>query len=296
MLKYFDTPIVEIRSKEAENAGVRILVKREDLNHPIVSGNKWWKLKYNLEEARKGENRTLLTFGGAYSNHIYASAGAAKELNLKSIGVIRGEEVLPLNSTLAFAKDCGMKLHFVSREDYSRKTKEHFIGTLREKFGDFYLIPEGGSNILAVEGCAEFVREKISSIDFNYLCLPVGTGGTMAGIISGLERRKKVIGFSVLKNGNFLNDEVKKLLLKYSDKDDQNWSIQMDYHFGGYAKKTSELNQFLERMKREHNLDLDSIYTGKMVAGVFDLISKKYFLKGSTILLLHTGGLQTVMR
>ena len=158
MLKYFDTPIVEIRSKEAGSAGVRILVKREDLNHPIVSGNKWWKLKYNLEEARKGETRTLLTFGGAYSNHIYASAGAAKELNLKSIGVIRAEEVLPLNAILAFAKTCGMKLHFVSREDYRKKAEEHFIENLRVRFGDFYLIPEGGSNSLAVKGCAEFAK------------------------------------------------------------------------------------------------------------------------------------------
>src|SRR6185369_6729802 len=130
MLKYFDTPIVEIRSKEVENAGIKILIKREDLNHPIVSGNKWWKLKYNLEEAEKSENRMLLTFGGAYSNHIYASAGAAKELNLQSIGVIRGEEVLPPNSTLTFAKDCGMKLHFVSREDYRKKSQEYFIQNL----------------------------------------------------------------------------------------------------------------------------------------------------------------------
>src|SRR6185369_8497756 len=130
MLKYFDTPILEIRSKEIENAGVKLLIKREDLNHPIVAGNKWWKLKYNLEEAEKLESRTVLTFGGAYSNHIYASAGAAKELNLKSIGVIRGEEILPLNSTLFFAKDRGMKLHFVSREDYRKKSQEYFIQNL----------------------------------------------------------------------------------------------------------------------------------------------------------------------
>ncbi|HEV8513070.1 MAG TPA: pyridoxal-phosphate dependent enzyme [Cyclobacteriaceae bacterium] len=294
MLKYFDAPIIEIESDLTVNAGVKILVKREDFNHPIVSGNKWWKLKYNLEEAEKLENRTLLTFGGAYSNHIYASAGAAKELNLKSIGVIRGEEVLPLNSTLAFAKDRGMKLHFVSREDYRKKSQEYFIQNLKEQFGDFYLIPEGGSNSLAVKGCAEFAREKLSLIDFDYLCLPVGTGGTMAGIIAGLEGKKSVLGFSVLKNGDFLNEEVRRLLQEYSEKDYLNWSIQTDYHFGGYAKKTSELEKFILQMKHEYDLNLDPIYTGKMVAGVFDLIKKNYFPRGSTILLLHTGGLQSI--
>jgi 1-aminocyclopropane-1-carboxylate deaminase len=293
MLKYFDTPIVEIQSKEADSAGVRILVKREDLNHPIVSGNKWWKLKYNLEEAEKYRHRTLLTFGGAYSNHIYATAAAVKELNLKSIGVIRGEEVLPLNPILAFARNCRMKLHFVSREDYRKKSDKHFIENLKEEFGDFYLIPEGGSNALAVKSCAEFAHTKLSPIDFDYMCLPVGTGGTIAGIIAGLDGKKNVIGFSVLKNGHFQNEEVRKLLLEYSKKDFPNWSIQTDYHFGGYAKKTSELDQFIVQMKQEYNLDLDPIYTGKMVAGVIDLIGKKYFERGSTILVLHTGGLQS---
>jgi 1-aminocyclopropane-1-carboxylate deaminase len=294
MLKYFEAPVIEIQSKETENAEVKILIKREDLNHPIVSGNKWWKLKHNLEEVEKLENRTLLTFGGAYSNHIYASAGASKELNLKSIGVIRGEEILSLNPTLAFARDCGMKLHFVSREDYRKKSEEYFVENLRKKFGYFYLIPEGGSNLLAAKGCAEFVREKLSSIEFDYLCLPVGTGGTMAGIIAGLEGNKNVIGFSVLKNGHFLNEAVSRLLIEHSERDYPNWSIQTDYHFGGYAKQTSQLNQFIMQMKQEYNLPLDLIYTGKMMAGVIDLIKKNYFPKGSKVLLLHTGGLNTM--
>src|SRR5258705_6405722 len=142
MLKYVDTPIIEIPAKETEIAGVRVLVKREDLNHPFVSGNKWWKLKHNLEMAKIEHQETLLTFGGAFSNHIYATAAAAKELGFKSIGVVRGEEVLPLNGTLAFAKDCGMKLYFVSREDYRKKSEESFVESLRAKFGDFYLLPE----------------------------------------------------------------------------------------------------------------------------------------------------------
>lgn len=292
MLKYFDTPIIEIRSKESENAEVKVLVKREDLNHPFVSGNKWWKLKHNLEELKKSENQTLVTFGGAYSNHIYATAAAAKELNLTAIGFIRGEEVLPLNETLAFAKECGMKLHFVSREDYKKKTEKAFIENLKEKLGDFYLIPEGGSNSLALKGCAEFTREILSSIDFDFLCLPVGTGGTMAGIIAGLEGKRNVIGFSVLKNGNFLNDEVKRLMVEFSNQGYSNWSIHTDYHFGGYAKQTPELNEFILKMKLQHHLPLDPIYTGKMAIGIFDLIAKNYFPKGSTILILHTGGLR----
>jgi 1-aminocyclopropane-1-carboxylate deaminase len=291
MLKYLDTPIFEIAAKEAEIAGLRILVKREDLNHPYVSGNKWWKLKYNLEMAKKKGQDTLLTFGGAFSNHIYATAAAAKELGFKSIGVIRGEEVLPVNPTLAFAKGCGMKLYFVSRTDYKNKSDKSFVERLREELGDFYLIPEGGSNSLAVRGCSAFAKEKLSTIDFNYLCVATATGGTMAGIIEGFEGKKSVIGFSVLKNGDFLSDEVRKFL-EYSGNEYSNWTIQTDFHFGGYAKQTHELNQFILKMKQQHHLPLDSTYTGKMVAGVFDLMKKNYFARGSTLLLIHTGGLR----
>jgi 1-aminocyclopropane-1-carboxylate deaminase len=292
MLKYVDTPIMEIAAKEAEMAGLRVLVKREDLNHPFVSGNKWWKLKYNLETAMNEGQDTLLTFGGAFSNHIYATAAAAKEMGLKCIGIIRGEEVLPLNFTLAFAKFSGMKLHFVSRGDYKKKSEESLVESLRAKFGDFYLIPEGGSNSLALKGCAEFAKEKLSPIDFNYLCLPTGTGGTLAGIIEGLEGKRNIIGFSVLKNGDFLNGEVRRFI-QGSGHEYSNWEILTDFHFGGYAKQTPELNQFILGMKQQHDLPLDSIYTGKMVAGVFGLIEKNYFTRGSTILLIHTGGLRS---
>lgn len=290
MLKYSDTPVVEISAKEAEMAGLRVIVKREDLNHPSVSGNKWWKLKHNLESAKREGQNTLLTFGGAFSNHIYATAAAAQELGFKSIGIIRGEEVLPLNPTLAFAKDCGMKLHFVSREDYRKKSEESFIKRLADEFGNFYLIPEGGSNALAVNGCEEFAKEKLSIIDFDYLCVATGTGGTLAGIIEGLAGKKKVIGFSVLKNGDFLNEEVRRL--GHSGSQYSNWNIQTNFHFGGYAKQTPELTQFILNMNQTHHLPLDGIYTGKMVAGVFDLMKKNYFVRGSTILLIHSGGLR----
>ena len=287
-LKYTKTQIIELKSQLFEQNEVRVIVKREDLNHPFVSGNKWWKLKYNLAEAKKVSAKRILTFGGAYSNHLFATAAAAYELDLECIGIVRGEETQPLNSTLAFAREKGMQLHYVSRDWYRKKNESEFIKELRTQFGDFYLIPEGGTNDLAVKGCAEFATILEKEIDFNYLCLPVGTGGTMAGIINGSNTEKQIIGFSSLKSGDFLIDEVKAFV----NLSKTNWIINTDYHFGGYAKSTEELKIFMQEMKINFQLPLDQVYTAKMVWGVFDLIQKNYFKRGSVILLLHTGGLQ----
>ncbi|HEU5291292.1 MAG TPA: pyridoxal-phosphate dependent enzyme [Cyclobacteriaceae bacterium] len=286
MLSYSNTPVQEIHDRLLDQAGVRLLIKREDLNHPFVSGNKWWKLKYNLKEAIKTGHQTLLTFGGAYSNHIYATAAAAYELGLKSIGVIRGEETLPLNNTISFAKSKGMSLHHVSRESYQLKTDKGFIEALQKTFGDFYLIPEGGTNALAVKGVTEFAQTLGN--DFDYLCCAVGTGGTMAGLICGSAPGNNVIGFPVLKGGDFLREEIKSLL---PDKV-QNWELVTDYHFGGYAKVTAELTEFVGSFEQKHNIKLDPVYTGKMFYGIIDLIKKNLIPKGSTILAIHTGGLQ----
>ena len=287
-ISYNLTPVKELLIPSLEKLGVMLLVKREDLNHPFVSGNKWWKLKYNLQEAHQLKKDALLTFGGAYSNHIYATAAAARELGLKSIGIIRGEETKPLNHTLAFAESCDMNLHYIPREAYRKKTEPDFMEQLRNQFGDFYLIPEGGTNELAVKGVAEFASTLIKEVDFDYLCLPVGTGGTMAGLVRGFSGRKKVLGFSALKGGGFLNDEVKTL----SGNPFDNWKIIEDYHFDGYAKSTSELINFIKEMDGQYYLPLDRVYTSKMMFGVFDLIRKGFFEKGSTVLMLHTGGLQ----
>jgi 1-aminocyclopropane-1-carboxylate deaminase len=295
MLDYSPTPIIEIRSEILRTANVNLLVKREDLNHPTVSGNKWWKLKYNLEEVRKREHDTILTFGGAYSNHIFSTAAAASELGLKSIGIIRGEEALPLNKTLDFANRCGMQLHYVSREIYRKKTDPKFIERLRDRFGDFYLIPEGGTNEFAVEGCREFAVEHLSPIQFDYLCLPVGTGGTIAGIIAGLHHDKNVIGVSVLKDKGFLTEDVDTMLNSLGLDIHPKWKILSDYHHGGYAKSSPELLEFIHRMVRDHNLPLDPIYAGKMMFAVMEEIRNKKFPEGSTILAIHTGGLQTAM-
>lgn len=286
MLGYSQTPIQEIHDPLFDKAGIRVFVKREDLNHSYVSGNKWWKLRYNLEEAKKLGHKTLLTFGGAYSNHIFSTAAAAHELGFESIGIIRGEEMLPLNPTLTFAKSRGMELKYITREAYRQKTNTGFIESLHQEFGDFYLIPEGGTNALAIKGVAEFAQTLGDG--FDYLCCAVGTGGTLAGLINGISSSTEILGFSVLKGGEFLKDEVQKL----NGKEAKNWRLITDYHFGGYGKTTAALLEFIKARLTKNNLPLDSVYTGKLVAGVYDLIEKGYFRREATILVVHSGGLQ----
>ena len=280
VLQEIEDPIVTVK-------GIRLYLKREDLLHPQISGNKWRKLKYNLQEAKNQGLNQLLTFGGAYSNHIYATAAAAKEAGLGCIGIIRGEETQPLNPTLAFAKSCGMKLHYVSRSEYRDKSNQEFREKLKERFGEFYLVPEGGSNSLAVKGCKEILDDVSLSLDV--ICVPVGTGGTMAGLIASTDKR--VLGFSALR-GDFLKDEVKSLLENSGETDKSNWSINTDFHFGGYAKINEELIEFIREFKSKHGVLLDPIYSGKMMFGLYNLIEADYFKPGSTIMAIHTGGLQ----
>lgn len=253
--------------------GVHIMVLHEYQNHRFISGNKWWKLKYNLEQAKKEGLDTLLTFGGAYSNHIYATAAAAKEEGFKSIGIIRGEKVD--NHTLRFATQQGMKLEFVSREEYRKKEEQNFNTRLRLRFGKFFLIPEGGTNEHAIRGCAEWGR-KLLSIDFDTLYVPVGTGGTTRGLIEGIEGKREVIGVPVLKNYDF------------------DFKIMKDYHHGGYAKVTEELLDFCDGMRAEYSIPLEPTYTAKSFFAVFDQIRKGGIRKGTKILLIHTGGLQAL--
>ncbi|MCF6181685.1 pyridoxal-phosphate dependent enzyme [Lutibacter sp.] len=270
-----------------------IFIKREDELHPFISGNKYRKLKYNLEEAAKQKKSTLLTFGGAYSNHIAATSAAGFEHNFKTIGVIRGDElannletVLQENPTLKFASAHNMQFHFVSRSDYRNKTTSEFIDKLKEKFGDFYLVPEGGTNEFAVKGCEEILIEEDNQ--YNVICSAVGTGGTISGIINTTKKHQKVIGFPALK-GDFLQHEIKKYVLR-----NDNWSLNTDYHFGGYAKVSEELITFINKFKEETKIPLDPVYTGKMMFGIIDLIKKNYFKKGTKILAIHTGGLQGI--
>ena len=285
MLEYNETPFQEIQDKYTSAAGVRVIVKREDLNHRWVSGNKWWKLKYNLEEAKASGSSTLVTYGGAYSNHIVATAAAAKEIGMKSVGIIRGEETLPLNPVLSFARANGMELFYISRGAYRTKSAE--VSYLKG-FEKYYLIPEGGSNLAAVKGVKDFARSL--DVDYQYICCPVGTGGTLAGLIEGLPGEKLIVGFPVLKGAQFLVDDIKNLSRHSTEK--TNWHLMHDYHFGGYAKSTAQLTTFMKEFNSLHNIPLEKIYTGKMMAGIYDLMSKKFFERGATILVLHTGGLQ----
>ena len=262
---------------------VRLFIKRIDKIHPFVSGNKWFKLKYNLLEAKKQGLNTLLTFGGAYSNHISATAFAAKEKGISSIGIIRGEEHLPLNPTLRFAIDNGMKLYYIIRSNYKEKTSANFLEALKNQFGDFYLISEGGTNELAIQGAKEILDTNDTQ---DYICCPVGTGGTIAGIINASNNLQTVIGFPAIKG------------FKQLEKDINNWTNSTNYKFindyvgNGYAKINKDLVAFINEFNALHNVPLDGIYTGKMMMGILDLVGKDYFPKGSSILAIHTGGLQ----
>lgn len=267
---------------------ISVSIKREDLIHPFVSGNKFRKLKYNLLQAKAENQETLLTFGGAYSNHIAAVAYAGKEKGFKTIGIIRGDELrdkISENPTLLFAQNCGMQFEFVTREAYRLKNEDSFIADLKQKFGSFYLVPEGGTNELAIKGCQEILTEEDAA--FDYVCCAVGTGGTISGLINSILPHQKVLGFPALK-GDFLKKEIRNFV------QNENWELITDYHFGGYGKVSPELIAFINRFYVTTQIPLDPIYTGKMVFGVIDLIERNYFPENSKILLIHTGGIQGV--
>ncbi|WP_430411846.1 1-aminocyclopropane-1-carboxylate deaminase/D-cysteine desulfhydrase [Kordia sp.] len=279
-------PIQEITLDFPTN--IRLFIKREDLIHPFVSGNKFRKLKYNLAEANNEKQTTLLTFGGAFSNHIAAVAAAGKIHGFQTIGIIRGEELIhkiDTNSTLQFAIENGMQLKFVTRENYREKTSKVFLAQLRQEFGRFYTIPEGGTNSLAVKGCAEIITENEK--EFDTICCAVGTGGTISGICKGAYSHQKVLGFPALK-GDFLHEEIKQYVST------TNWELINDYHFGGYGKVTDELIQFINNFKTQTKIPLDPIYTGKMLFGIIDLIKNGHFAKQNRILAIHSGGLQGI--
>ncbi len=272
---------------------VQLFLKREDEIHPIVSGNKFRKLHYNIAAAIAQGKDTLLTFGGAFSNHIAATAFAGKQQGLKTIGIIRGDELgenlaetLRNNATLHAAHAQGMQLFFVSRTQYREKNSPSFLQYIHATFGEVYLVPEGGTNSLAVLGCEEILTAKDQ--DFNYICCAVGTGGTIAGLINSAKEQQEVLGFPALK-GDFLSKEITPYL-----KGNVCWSLQNDYHFGGYAKYNSALIDFLNDIKTATGISLEPIYTGKMMFGILDLVAQDYFPKGSKILAIHTGGLQGI--
>ena len=268
--------------------GISLVIKRDDLIHPFVSGNKFRKLKYNLLQAKAENQSALLTFGGAYSNHIAAVAYAGKENGFHTIGIIRGDELadkIESNPTLNFAQECGMQFEFVSRETYRLKTEESFLEQLQQKYGAFYLIPEGGTNAFAIQGCEEILTPEDAS--FDYVACAIGTGGTISGLINSVLPHQKVLGFPALK-GEFLQDEIRKFVHH------ENWELITDYHFGGYGKVSPNLIDWINGFYTQTQIPLDPVYTGKMVFGILDLIAKNYFPENANILLIHTGGLQGI--
>lgn len=272
-----------------EEKRVQLAVMRLDQVHSEVSGNKFFKLKYNLEEAKRLGKKTILTFGGAFSNHIYATASAAQLTGFQSIGIIRGEDADSKNPTLAHAQKMGMQLYFVDRESYRRKNSPEFLEDLKAQFGDFYLIPEGGTNDLAIQGTQEILKDVPS--DFSHICVCIGTGGTFAGLASSLKSHQKLLGFSSLK-GEFIHQEIAKLLESNQIHPAGSYEIKTDYHFGGYGKHKLALIEFMGWFYKEFKIPLDPIYTGKMMFGTWDLIEKDYFISGSKVLVIHSGGLQ----
>lgn len=267
---------------------VQLFIKREDTIHPVISGNKYRKLKYNILEAKYGKYNTLLTFGGAYSNHVAATAHVGRENSLRTVGVIRGEELAfkwEDNPTLKLAKENGMDFFFITREAYRNKDQLGFLNSLQKKFGDFYLLPEGGTNALAIKGCEEILTKE--DVGFNVICSCVGTGGTLAGIINSANSKQTVLGFPALK-GDFLKDDIRKFAKN------ENWKLIFDYHFNGYAKYNADLIHFINDFKTTTKIQLDPIYTGKMLFGILDMVAKGYFKKGTKILAIHSGGLQGI--
>jgi 1-aminocyclopropane-1-carboxylate deaminase len=267
-------------SQTRSKAGVELMLKRDDLIHPDFPGNKWRKLKYNLRAAQDAGHNVLLTFGGAYSNHIQATAAAGYYFGFSTIGVIRGERHVPLNPVLATAVHHGMTLTYADRTQYRAKTDPAFVDQLHRQFGDFYLIPEGSSNSDALRGCAELAAEI--NVPFDVLCCSSGTGATLAGVASALRPDQRAIGFSALKGGSFLRVDVARLQLDYGAVT-HNWSIETEYHFGGFARRNATLNDFIADFDARHGITLDWVYEGKMMYGILDLVERGDIAAGTRL-------------
>ncbi len=288
------SPIHQLKLPLLKEKNVEVWVKRDDLIHAEVSGNKWRKLKYNLEAYHKGDYQSMLTFGGAYSNHILATAKLGSDFGIPTHGIIRGEKHLPLNPTLLKAEELGMQLHYISRTEYRSKHTEEFLNRLKEQFGNVYIIPEGGGNIEGVVGCKDIVKEVNN--DFDYVMTDCGTGATLAGINLALNTNQKAVGIAVLKGGTFIIEEVKRFyeLMNEDLIHLKRIDLITDYHFGGYAKHKQELITFMRDLYKQTGVKTDPVYTGKLFFALIDLIKKDYFPEKSKIVVVHTGGLQGI--
>ena len=269
-----------------DKSGVRLYMKCEDLIHPIISGNKWRKLKYNLIQALESGHNHLISMGGAYSNHLHALAYIGYKLGIKTTGIIRGEQPEQESQTLLDLRQWGMHLKFVDRETFRqyRQYREPDAKPAKD-YGGFW-ITEGAANQYSLPGVAEILNDI--NIDYDVLALSCGTGTTLAGLINTLPANKTLLGIAALKGKDFLEKDINKLLKTRRN----NWSLNLDYHFGGFAKQNDELRSFIKDFQEQTNIPLEPIYNGKMLFGIFDLIKKDYFRKEQKIIAIHTGGLQ----
>lgn len=293
-------PLQKLTWSLAQQKGVDVLVRRDDLIDSYLSGNKFYKLFYNLRAAQALGFTQLLSFGGAYSNHIYALAAAAQQYGFKAIGVIRGERPKHLSQTLIDAEAWGMQLHFVSRADYREKCSAELSAVLRSRYGDFFEIPEGGANAYGVMGASVIgsaLRQQLGT-DYTAVCVASGTANTLAGLAAGLVQSQgaqvagSVLGFSVLKGVGDLGAQVIRQQQSIG-RQTENWRLISGYHCGGYAKKLPDaVRQFMADFERNTHCKLDPVYTLKMCWGVAQLLQQNYWSRGSRLILVHTGGLQ----
>ena len=265
--------------EEIQSQNIRADVLRLDLIHPLISGNKWFKLKYHLLDAINHGYTTMLSFGGAYSNHILAMASATHECGMKSIGIIRGENVSKLSHTLALAQKLGMHLEFISRAEFKKIKDAHFLENLKRQFKDAYFVPEGGAGPLGIKGSKEIWME-IKQNDYTHILCDIGTGTMFQGLMESAKLGQKIIGIIVLKG---IEEEYQ---------DTNGATVITDYHFGGYAKKNTALIQFMNHFFEKTGIPTDFVYTGKLFYAAMDLIKKKYFPVQSKLLIVHSGGLQ----
>ncbi len=281
-IQQVDLPL--LREKE-----ISLFIQRDDTLHPHVSGNKWRKLKYNVLEAQRLGKSCLLTFGGAFSNHIAATAAAAQIAGMKSVGIIRGKDADPDNSTLKFAASCGMELRYIDRSEFRALRDAGWKGDILKSYSEAYVLPEGGSNDLAVKGCTE-ISENWNE-QYDYACCALGTGATFAGLVTGVPNDTICLGFPAIKDQGYLQEEVSKYLIGAKGKQ---WELIRDYHFGKYGKVNESLIQFMNDFYAQTKIPLDPIYTGKMMYGLLDMIQSDYFASGTKIIAIHTGGLQGI--
>ena len=279
-----------------QEKGVIVHLRREDLLHPEVSGNKWRKLKYNLIKAKETGHDTLLTFGGAYSNHLTAAAAAANLCGFKSIGLVRGEKIEPLNASLKFCLEKGMELHLISRSDFDLKNDKDFIADLRERFPRFYLIPEGGSNYLGINGCMEILNAQ--DVGYDFIACACGTTTMACGLLLSSGADQKVLVFSPFKQKGYALDMIQKNLDRYFLNNESaidylsRLEIVENFSLGGFAKRNEALFSYVKSFYKKHKIKLDPIYTSKMMFGLSQMIENDQFKRFGSILAIHSGGLQ----